>query len=58
VGVPEAPFQNHLNRFQFRPLERKRTEKIGMWFVGWNVVAAISNPLQGFDEPQPMCALD
>jgi hypothetical protein len=25
-----------------------------MWFVGWNEVVAISNPPQGFDEPQPM----
>jgi hypothetical protein len=29
-----------------------------MWFVGWNDVAAISNPPRGFDEPQPMWALD
>ena len=25
---------------------------IGMWFVGWNEVVAISNPPRGFDEPQ------
>src|SRR5580658_5670505 len=32
----------------------KRIDKIGMWLVGWNFVAAISNPARGFDEPQPM----
>src|ERR1019366_4973463 len=36
----------------------KRIDRIGMWFVGWNEVVAISNPPRGFDEPQPMWALD
>jgi hypothetical protein len=45
-----------------RDLAKLRTgsvsDEIGMWFVGWKDVAAISIPPRGFDEPQPMRALE
>ena len=41
-----------------QPQNGKRIDRMGMWFVGWNFVAAISNPPRGFDEPQPTWALD
>jgi len=41
-----------------QPQNAKRIDRIGVWLVGWNEVATISNPPRGFDEPQPMWALD
>jgi molybdopterin-binding protein len=43
---------------RFALLERETIDRIGMRFVGWNEVGAISNLQRGFDEPQRGWALD